>query len=176
MKKALMLTWQGYQDNEVLYPMYRLHEDNFEVDILAESKGFIHGILGTKVNATFESKDLTNDHVNEYDFLVIPGGVKALEKLRQQQNVIDFITAYNAAGKTIACICHGAQMLISAKVLPGRKASGYYSIKDDIENAGATYVDAPAVVDNNLICCPHYDHMGMWLKEALDVYTKKRYA
>ena len=85
------------------------------------------------------------------------------------------ITAYNAAGKTIACICHGAQMLISAKVLPGRKASGYYSIKDDIENAGATYVDAPAVVDNNLVCCPHYDHMGKWLKEALDVYTKKRY-
>ena len=59
MRKALMLTWEGYQDNEVLYPMYRLHEDDFEVDILAESKGFIHGILGTKVKATFESKDLT---------------------------------------------------------------------------------------------------------------------
>tara|TARA_A100001015_G_scaffold271233_1_gene324635 strand:- start:77 stop:598 length:522 start_codon:yes stop_codon:yes gene_type:complete len=170
MRKALMLTWEGYQDNEVLYPMYRLHEDDFEVDILAESKGFIHGILGTKVKATFESKDLTNAHVDEYDFLVIPGGVKALEKLRQQQNVLDFITAFNASGKTIACICHGAQMLISAKVLDGRKASGYYSIKDDIENAGATYVNYEAVVDGNLVSCPHYDHMGKWLKAALDIY------
>jgi len=69
MRKALMLTWEGYQDNEVLYPMYRLHEDDFEVDILAESKGFIYGILGTKVKATFESKNLTNDYVDEYDFL-----------------------------------------------------------------------------------------------------------
>ena len=51
-KKALMLTWQGYQDNEVLYPMYRLQENDFVVDILAETKGFIHGILGTKVKAT----------------------------------------------------------------------------------------------------------------------------
>ena len=109
MKKALMLTWQGYQDNEVLYPMYRLQEDDFVVDILAETKGFIHGILGTKVKATFESKDLTDGHVNEYDFLVIPGGVKALEKLRQQ----------------------------------------------------------------NLVSCPHYDHMGKWLKTALDIYDSK---
>ena len=165
-----MLTWEGYQDNEVLYPMYRLHEDDFRVDILAESIGFIHGILGTKVKATFESKNLTNAHVNEYDFLVIPGGVKALEKLRQQQYGLDFITAFNASGKTIACICHGAQMLISAKVLDGRKASGYYSIKDDIENAGATYVNHEAVVDGNLVSCPHYDHMGKWLKAALDIY------
>ncbi len=58
-------------------------------------------------------------------------------------------------------------MLISAKIVKGKKISGYYSIKDDIENAGAIYVDAPAVVDGNIVTSPHYKHMGDWMRETL---------
>jgi protease I len=103
------------------------------------------------------------------DILVLPGGVKALEKLRQEKQVIKFISDCDKAGKVIASTCHGAQLLISAKVVAGRKISGYYSLEDDINNSGATYVNEPVVVDRNIVSSPHYDHMGIWMKTAIDM-------
>jgi protease I len=171
MKKALIITWNGYQDQEVIYPYYRLLEEGFTVDVLAEEVSTIYGILGTKINANFKYTDLNNNKAPEYEFVLLPGGVKALEKIRQQQNILDFINTFVGTGKTVASTCHGAQLLISAKVTKGRKISGYYSIKDDIENSGATYVDQPVVVDENIVSSPHYDHMGAWMKKALEIYN-----
>jgi len=173
MKKALIMTFSKYQDHEVIYPYYRLLEEGFEVDIMADNKGRIHGILGTYMECTKEVSELgTNaqDFMNEYDLLVIPGGVKALEKLRQEKQVLDFIHDWDKQGKIIACICHGAQLLISAKVTEGRDISGYYSIMDDIKNSGANYVDAPAVVSKNVITCPHYKWMGQWMLASIASY------
>ena len=72
--------------------------------------------------------------------------------------------------KIIGSICHGAQLLISANVIKGKKISGYYSIKDDIINAGAIYVDAPAVEDNNIISSPHYKFLGDWMKTIISKF------
>ena len=69
--------------------------------------------------------------------------------------------------KIIACICSGAQLLISAKVVKGRKIAGYYSMKDDLINAGADYTDLPAVVDDNIVTTAHYKDMGPWMKEVV---------
>lgn len=71
MKKAIIITWEEYQDSEVLYPYYRLQEDDFYVDIAAEKPGEIHGILGTKIKATKSINDLK---VNDYNLLILPGG------------------------------------------------------------------------------------------------------
>jgi protease I len=170
MKKALIITWDGYQDQEVQYPYYRLLEDEFSVDISAEKIGWFYGILGTKMEATIDSKNISMNTVNEYDFLVIPGGVKALEKLRQQQNILNFITSFVNSNKIVASTCHGAQLLISANVTKGKKISAYYSIKDDVNNSGAIYIDAPYVIDGNIISSPHYKYMGPWMKAALNLY------
>ena len=75
-----------------------------------------------------------NDYLTDYDLIILPGGVKALEKLRQEQQVLEFIKSWNNQNKIIGCICHGAQLLISSKITNGRDVSGYYSIKDDIIN------------------------------------------
>jgi protease I len=166
-KQALILTWNGFQDQEVIYPYYRLLEDEFTVSIAAEKTGDIFGIFGTKVECTVPIHFL---EVKNFDFLVLPGGVKALEKLRQEQDAISFISEWNKEGKLIASTCHGAQLLISAKVVDGREISGYYSIRDDIVNAGGTYIDAPFVVDKNIVSSPHYKYMGLWMKAALDIY------
>ena len=115
-----------------------------------------------------------NDLLDEYDIMVVPGGVKALEKLRQEDSVLRFINEWNEQKKVIASTCHGAQLLISSKIVNGRKVSGYYSIKDDINNAGATYVDEPAVVDGNLVSSPHYKWMGEWMRSAIDVYNQRK--
>lgn len=173
MKRALFLTYESYQDHEVIYPYYRLLEEGYEVEIMANKQGRIHGILGTYMNSSHLVSDLSDSQKRDffmgYDMLVIPGGVKALEYLRQEKNVLSFINEWDKKKKPIACICHGAQLLISAEVVKGREISGYYSIRDDINNAGAKYVDAPVVISDNIVTSPHYKHMGPWMKAAISL-------
>ena len=176
MKNALMMTWEQYQDHEVIYPYYRVIEEGFDIDIMANVKGRIHGILGTYMESTRTVSELDTSYdeiMDEYDLLIIPGGVKSLEKLRQEQKALDFIADWDSRNKTIACICHGGQMLISSKITEGRDVSGYYSIKDDLINSGGNYVDAPAVVSNNLVSCPHYKWMGEWMASVFEVYNER---
>ncbi len=169
-KKALIITGQGFQDQEVIYPYYRLLEDEFQVDIAAKNREMLFGILGLKIEANISFEEMNGD---DYNLLILPGGVKALEKIRQEKKVIDFIKEWDNNGKIIASTCHGAQLLISARLARGRKISGYYSIKDDIENAGAIYIDAPFVIDRNIISSPHYKHSGPWMREAIKLFYEK---
>lgn len=173
--KALILTWNGFQDQELVYPYYRLLGAGMETTIVADSrdeKGRIYGILGVSMPCQVLLEEflsgVENFHLN-YDLLVLPGGVKALEKLRQEKEVISFVRKWNASNKPIASTCHGAQILISARVVSGKKIAGYYSIQDDIENAGATYSREPVEIDGNLVTSPHYDHMGPWMEAVLEV-------
>jgi len=174
MKKALIMTWEKYQDHEVIYPYYRVQESGYEVDIMSNKVGMIYGILGTYNECTksvfdLDNEELFNKYLEEYDLLIIPGGVKSLEKLRQEQSALRFIREWDAAGKTIGSICHGGQMLISADIIHGRDVSGYYSIKDDLINAGGNFVDAESVVSDNLISCPHYKWMGQWMNKVIEI-------
>tara|TARA_Y100001972_G_scaffold3585_2_gene4030 strand:- start:548 stop:1081 length:534 start_codon:yes stop_codon:yes gene_type:complete len=169
--KALIITWENFQDQEVVYPFYRLKEETDDVKIISNVTGRFHGIMGVNMTShdTLENLSLYSD----YDFLVLPGGVKSLEKLRQEENVLKFIRQWDADDKLIASTCHGAQLMISAKITEGREISGYYSIKDDINNSGATYVDKPSVIDGNIVSSPHYDHMGAWMKDSITLYYAK---
>jgi protease I len=136
----------------------------------------VKGILGTDIppNKNHEVKKIENVKPEDYEILIIPGGVKAMEKVRQNKKIINFISDFNRLKKTIGCICSGAQLLISAKIVKGRKVSGYYSMIDDIENAGGIYTDLPAVIDENLITTAHYKDMGPWMKAVLEVNEQQR--
>ncbi len=169
MNKAIIISGNLAQDHEFIYPYYRLLEANFEVDVcLLEGKP-VKGILGTTLppNKKQTVKTIDQIKVDDYKILVLPGGVKAMEKVRQEKKIINFITKFNERKKIIACICSGAQLLISAKVVKGRKIAGYYSMEDDLVNAGAIYTDKPAVVDGNIITTAHYKDMGPWMREVL---------
>lgn len=178
-KSALIITWEKYQDHELIYPYYSLKEHGFHVTLMANKEGKIYGSLGSHMTSNY-SVDVLDDaetffkFLEIYNLLVIPGGVKALEKLRQVTHVLRFVRAWNEKNKMIFSVCNGAQLLISADVLKGRTVTGYYAISTDIQNAGAVYSRDPVVVDGNIISCPHYDYMGEWMAvgyEALD--TKK---
>jgi protease I len=106
--------------------------------------------------------------------LIIPGGVKAMEKVRQNIKIIEFITKFHNEKKIIGCICSGTQLLISAKIVRGKKISGYYSMKDDIINAGATYTDLPAVIDDRIITTAHYKDMSPWMKAVLEQFYNNK--
>ena len=86
--------------------------------------------------------------------------------------IINFISNFHKEKKVIGCICSGAQLLISAKIVKGKKISGYYSMKDDIINAGGDYQDLPAVVDDRIITTAHYKDLGPWMKAVLSEYYK----
>ena len=169
MKKALIITGKLVQDHEFIYPYYRLQEEGFSVTVATDDGKETVGQLGTKIPV---HAALSTVNPEEYDLLVLPGGAKSLEYIRQNPLVLEILRAWDSRGKVIACICHGSQLLISAKIVKGRKISGYYSIKDDIENAGAIYVDAPAVTDKNIITSPHYKHLGPWMREVFRVFSE----
>ena len=169
MKKGIIISGNLAQDHEFIYPYYRLLEEEFEVDVcLLEGKP-VKGFLGTDLppNKNHKVKKIEEVSPDNYDILVLPGGVKAMEKVRQNLEIIKFISEFDKKKKTIACICSGAQLLISAKIVKGRKIAGYYSMKDDLINAGAIYTDLPAVVDENIITTAHYKDMGPWMKEVI---------
>jgi len=169
MNKAIIISGSLAQDHEFIYPYYRLLEANFDIDVCMLEGTFVKGFLGTTLPPNKEQKiKLIDDlKIDEYKVLVLPGGVKAMEKVRQEKKIIDFITEFNNKKKTIACICSGAQLLISAKVVKNRKIAGYYSMKDDLINAGAIYTDEPAVIDGNIITTAHYKDMGPWMREVI---------
>jgi len=169
MSNALIISGNLAQDHEFIYPYYRLLEEGFKVDVcLLEGKP-VQGISGTKIppNKDQKVKKIDEVSVKDYKILVLPGGVKAMEKVRQDRKIINFISEFDKQKKIIACICSGAQLLISAKVVKGRKIAGYYSMKDDLINAGAIYTDLPAVVDANIITTAHYKDMGPWMQEVI---------
>ena len=126
--------------------------------------------IALKIKADIAIEDA---QVDEYDLLVIPGGAHAMEYLRQNQSLISFVSAFGISGKTIACICQGAQILISARLTSGKRIAGYYSLKDDIQNSGGIFTDEPAVIHGNLVTTAHYKDMGPWMKAAIDRMTHR---
>lgn len=160
--KAVIVTGKFATDSEVIYPYYRLQEGGYDVDVAVRGKETVLGTPGWKIVPT------TDIPVGAtYDLLVLPGGAKAMEYMRQDLGILTFIRHMHDSGKVVASICHAAQLLISAGLVRGRHISGYYSIRDDIVNAGGTYVDEPAVVDNRIVTTAHYKHLGPWMAAAL---------
>ncbi len=169
MKSAVIISGSLAQDHEFIYPFYRLLEEKIRLDVCLIGGKPVNGILGTPLppNKNHAVKDIDQISVKDYDLLVLPGGVKAMEKIRQDKRLISFISNFHKEDKLIACICSGAQLLISAKIVKGKKIAGYYSMEDDLTNAGAIYTDKEVVSDSKIITTAHYKDMGPWMGETI---------
>jgi len=168
-KKVVIITAQGFQDEEFIYPYYRLLEEGFHVDVATKDKAVAHGKFGIPATPTVDAKDLKE---KDYDLVILPGGHEAPDRVRQIKEVLTFVKAMNEKGKIVAAICHGPWIAISAGIVKGRKATCYQGMADDLRNAGAFYVDAPVVVDGNFITSPHYRNNGDFMKAVLDKYRE----
>src|SRR4029453_4454495 len=146
-RRALVLVEQGYEDLELWYPRLRLQEEGLEVVVAGPEKTLYQGKNGYPCRP---DRSLDEVRATEFDALVIPGGW-APDKLRRLPAVLDLVREFDQAGKPIAMICHAGWVPISARILKGRTVTGVSAIRDDLENAGATFVDKSVVVDGHLV-------------------------
>jgi len=168
-RKVLLLAADDFEDTELLYPLYRLAEEEVAVTVAGLDQ---HPVRGKKGHGPVPV-DTTVDQVAEKDFdaLVIPGGY-APDKLRRSEDVLALVRAFDAAGKPIAFICHAGWVPISAKILKGRRATSVAAIRDDMVNAGTDWVDEAAVIDGNLISARTPADLGPWMKALLAALEK----
>jgi len=148
MKKILIFVEDTYEELELHYPRLRLTEAGHKVSIAGEKKDHIYtGKHGYPCKADIAFNEV---QPKDFDALVIPGGY-APDRLRKYPKVLEITHAMYEQSKPIAFICHGGWVAVSAKILKGKRCTSYEAIKDDMQNAGANWVDEPAVVDGNLI-------------------------
>ena len=161
---VLVLAADLFEDMELLYPAYRLREEEIDVTIAGLTTDDVTGKKGhgpVKVDATVDDVD-----AGSFDALVIPGGF-APDKLRRSERVLALVEDFNRSGKPIAFICHAGWVPISAGVIKGRRATSVRAIRDDMVNAGADWVDEACVVDGNLISARTPADLGPWMKALL---------
>lgn len=148
--RTLVMTANGFEDSELLYPYYRLQEAGFQVDIAAPKAGAVTGKHGYTVQAELSLNDLARPASQDYALLVLPGGM-APSHLREIPEALDIARDFTAAGLPIAAICHGPQVLASAGLLAGRRATCSASVAEELKAAGALYEDSEVVVDGKLV-------------------------
>lgn len=158
--RACVLVEQQYQEMEVWYPVYRLREAGCRVTVVGPEAGQNYpSKLGYPCKSDKAAKDVSAD---DFDLLVIPGGF-APDFLRRHEAVLRLAGDMAEQGKVVAAICHGPWVLCSTQALKGRRATCFFAIKDDVINAGATYVDAEVVRDGNLITSRKPDDLPAFL-------------
>ncbi|MFX0136546.1 MAG: type 1 glutamine amidotransferase domain-containing protein [Candidatus Hodarchaeota archaeon] len=143
-----MLATDGYEDLELHYPRIRLNEEGYETDLLSLHRREIKGKHGYPIRP---DKLIREADPKDYQGVIIPGGTKNPDYLRRDKDVLNFVSNINEQGKLVGAICHAGWVLISAKIVRGRKATSYFAIKDDMINAGAIFEDSSVVIDKNLI-------------------------
>jgi len=148
MKIACVLG-QGFEDSEFRLPYDRLKAEGYQVDVIGVKAGDeLKGYKG-KEKVTAE-KSIDQVKPEEYDALLIPGG-QSPDHLRVDKRMVDFVRGFDAAGKLIAAVCHGPQLLIAAHLVKGRTLTAWQTIQDDLRQIGATVKDEPVVRDRNWI-------------------------
>lgn len=148
MIKVALLVEDHYEEMELWYPFYRLQEENIEGVLVGLERGKEHrGKNGYPARAQAGLAALSE---SEFQGVIIPGGY-APDRLRRYPEVLQFVRQMNEAGKLVASICHGPWVPVSAGIMQGRRATCFFSIKDDLLNAGALYSDEEVVVDGNLV-------------------------
>jgi protease I len=168
-KKVVVLATDYFEEAELTEPVKALREAGAKVDIIAPKPGEIKGLKHVEPGQPVKV-DKTLDEANpaDYDSLVLPGGAVNADHLRMEQKARDFVTKFmDELGRPTAVICHAPWILASAGLARGKKLTSFYTIQDDMRNAGADWVDEECVVDGNLITSRNPDDLPAFNKALL---------
>jgi protease I len=166
--KMLIMSADGFEDSELLCPLYRLQEAGIQVDIATPNRGTIQGKHGYVVTSDLI---LENVKPEEYAAVVIPGG-KGPEQVRLNAAALAVVKHFMQKRKPIAAICHGPQVLISAGLLEGKNVTCWQGIRDDLIAAGAQYSDKEVVVDGNLITSREPSDIPAFCRELMKLLAR----
>jgi protease I len=168
-KKVAILTENGFEEVELTSPKKALEDAGATVHIISPQqkkvKGWKHDhwSIELKVDVPIEKAD-----PDEYDALVLPGGVINPDQLRRNEDAVSFAKTFLTEGKPVAAICHGPQLLIETGLLQGRQMTSFHSVKTDLKNAGAVWMDKEVVVDNGLVTSRSPEDLEAFNKKMIE--------
>jgi protease I len=173
--RVAVLATDGFEEAELTEPAKALGQAGAKVEIISLKAGKIQAFqhLDKSIQVPV---DLTIDQANpqQYDALLLPGGALNADKMRAEPKVQQFVRAIFNAGKPMAVICHAPWELVSAKVARGRTLTSYYTIQDDIRNAGGNWVDQEVVVDGNIVTSRQPSDIPAFNREMIRLFSARR--
>jgi deglycase len=160
-KRVAVLVEKFYEDLELWYPVLRLREAGHQVRIVGPKAGETYASKhGYPCKAEVAASEVS---VDDFDGVIVPGGYSP-DHMRRCKPMVELVTKAVQQGKVVASICHGPWMLCSTKAIKGRRMTGFYAIRDDVENAGAIWEDAACVRDRNIVTSRTPDDLPDFMK------------
>ncbi|HEX4303794.1 MAG TPA: type 1 glutamine amidotransferase domain-containing protein [Rhizomicrobium sp.] len=167
--RILIIATNGFEQSELEVPRDQLRAKGATVQVATpdgkDIKGWQHTDWGRVAPADLKIADAK---MEDYTALVIPGGVMNPDKLRVDEDAMTIVKAFLGAGKVVAAICHGPWLLVQADALKGRQATSYKSIRKDVENSGATWLDEKVVVDNGIVTSRSPDDLDAFVGKIVE--------
>lgn len=168
-KTIAILATHGYEQSELRRPMDALNKEGATVRIVSPEKGSIRGWKEGNWDSSVDVDELiATANADDYDALVLPGGVMNPDKLRMNEKAVAFVRKFFDDGKPVSAICHGPWILIDAEVARGRKVTSWPSLRKDLENAGAHWVDEEVVVDQGLVTSRKPDDLDAFIRKTIE--------
>jgi len=151
-KKIAILATNGFEQSELEVPQRKLREAGATVEVVSPETGEIRGWIGKDWGRPVKvDRALSDAHASDYDAIVLPGGQINPDLLRGNPQALSFIKEFYSDGKPIAAVCHAPWLLIETGIIKGKRATGYKTIRTDIVNAGAQFVDEAVVTDSGIV-------------------------
>ncbi|WP_405384943.1 type 1 glutamine amidotransferase domain-containing protein [Maribacter sp. LLG6340-A2] len=169
MKRIAILATNGFEESELKSPKEAMEKEGFNVDIVSLEKDEIKAWADGNWSSSYTvDKTLNEVRAEDYNALVLPGGVINPDLLRREEKALDFVRDFFKLKKPVAAICHAPWTLISAGVVKGRKMTSFHSIKDDVINAGADWVDQEVVVDEGFVTSRNPDDLPAFNSKLIE--------
>jgi protease I len=169
-KKIAFLAADGVEQSELTEPWKAVEDEGGKPELVSLEEGEIQGVKNEfdKLDTFKVDQVVADADPSDYDGLVLPGGVINPDKLRADDDAVEFVRSFAEAKKPIGAICHGPWTLVEADVVDGREMTSYASIQTDLKNAGANWVDKEVVVDNGLVTSRSPDDLDAFCSKVVE--------
>jgi protease I len=176
-RKIAVLATDGFEQVELTEPVKALKAAGATVTVVSPKSGSIQGFQHDKPGESVTvDRELASAKADDFDGLLIPGGLFNPDALRSDKKAVNFAKAFFEAGKPVASICHGPQVLITAGVVKGRKMTGWSAIQVDLQNAGAIVSDEPVVTDQGLVTSRKPDDIPQFNQKMIEEFAEGRHS
>ncbi len=171
--RVAVLATDGFEETELTEPVRALRDAKAQVDVISNKTGQIQAFRHHDKSITVNvDRSLDQVQPNEYDAVLLPGGALNTDTLRAEPKVKSFLQQMQQAGKPFAVICHAPWLLVSADLVKGRTLTSYYTIQDDIRNAGGNWIDRDVIVDRNWVTSRQPDDIPVFNQEMLNLFAQ----